>query len=202
MKALLVDLHGTLLHLAEPVLDVYLRIGARHGQSPSREALGARLRAAMRTHDQALGKGYWRRVVHEAFASDDPALFEELFAAYAEPAAWRVDEEGVSVLRQAHRDGHPTAVVSNMDARAHALLDAFGLREDLDAVVLAEEHGVAKPDAALFREALRQLGASRAVHVGDHEVEDIAAAHALGLEAVLVRRPGAWSEAARRLTSR
>lgn len=195
MRALLLDAHGTLLHLVEPVVAVYQRVAARHGVHREAEAIRRALRVALPAYDQAGGRDYWRAVVADALGTSDPALFDELFATYASARAWRLDTAGSSLLSEAHARGYPIAIVSNMDARLHTLLAAFDLRSRLDAVVLAEEVGRAKPDPLPFRVALERLGASEAVHVGDHPVEDLDAAAALGLLAVDARQEGAWARA-------
>jgi len=59
---------------------------------------------------------------------------------------------------------------------------------------------VAKPDPAIFRIALRALGASAnaVVHVGDDPIADVQGARATGLRAVLVRRTGTPTSGAAR----
>jgi putative hydrolase of the HAD superfamily len=57
--------------------------------------------------------------------------------------------------------------------------------------------GAAKPDPALFHQALRLAGAEpgEAIHLGDDPWLDVAAAQALGLTAVWVNRFGrTWPE--------
>ena len=77
-----------------------------------------------------------------------------------------------------------TAVVSNGDAHNQRLkLAASGLSASFDAIAISTEVGVAKPDPRIFDIVLRELGvsASRTLHVGDDEVNDIAGASAAGL---------------------
>jgi putative hydrolase of the HAD superfamily len=85
-----------------------------------------------------------------------------------------------------------TVVVSNWDSSLEELLVQLGLRAELDAVVSSGAYGPAKPDPAIFAEALRRAGAEpeQAVHVGDSLEEDVAGARAAGIEAVLLVRAG------------
>jgi putative hydrolase of the HAD superfamily len=56
--------------------------------------------------------------------------------------------------------------------------------------VVSAEVGVGKPDAAIFRHALAQLGVDRAVMVGDSLDRDIDGALAADLDAVWLNRAG------------
>ena len=62
----------------------------------------------------------------------------------------------------------------------------IGLGHHFKFVLCAEDIGIAKPDARLFNEALLRGGvvAGAAVHVGDHQGDDIAGAQRAGLRAV------------------
>lgn len=195
MIGLTVDAHGTLIHLVEPAPAVYARLGATHGHHVAEDVLAPRMAAAMRANDPATGAAYWRAVVAACFGPDE-ALFEALFAHYAEPAAWRVDDAARQLVARARDAGHPTAVVSNIDSRLHGLLAGLGLAPLFDTVVLACEVGAAKPDPAPFREALRRLGVARAVHAGDHETEDVTGARSAGLAAVAIAGPEDWARVA------
>ncbi|MFI6524834.1 HAD family hydrolase [Streptomyces uncialis] len=93
----------------------------------------------------------------------------------------------LKVARQARAAGIRTAVVSNSLGREpYDPYAGFGLERSFDAVVLSEEHGVRKPDAAIFRLALDELGvpAERCLFVDDSE-QNLAAAHRLGITPLL-----------------
>lgn len=79
-----------------------------------------------------------------------------------------------------------------------AKIDLLALHGYVDFAVISEEFGVAKPDPAIFREALRRGAAlpERTVFVGDSPEFDIAGAHASGITAVWVNRTGRpWAHA-------
>jgi putative hydrolase of the HAD superfamily len=88
---------------------------------------------------------------------------------------------------------HSLALVTNGAAcLQREKLAASGLGDHFDAVVVSADLGVAKPDAAVFEQALSQLGANRdqAVMVGDSLSKDVDGALAAGLGAVWVNRNG------------
>ena len=139
----------------------------------------------------------YRQLVHE-FALDaghrrlhPRRLTDDLLRRYPEhPVA---AEGALPTLRALRQRGLRLAVVTNGRAPLqHRKLAALGLLELLDAVLVSEHEGVAKPDSALFHRALDRLGvpAFEALHVGHHPIDDVAASRAAGLKACWLRRPG------------
>ncbi|HEV7734450.1 MAG TPA: HAD family hydrolase [Candidatus Binatia bacterium] len=92
------------------------------------------------------------------------------------------------------RAAHRTGVVSNFDdtAAAYSILARHGILGSVDTVVISEAVGMRKPHPALVREGLRGIGlaADEVLFVGDTFDEDMAAAHAAGVDAVWIDRAG------------
>ena len=84
-------------------------------------------------------------------------------------------------------------VVSNWDVSLHERLAETGLAPLVDGALASAELGVAKPDPAIFAEALALAGARAegAWHVGDSVEADVEGALAAGIRPVLVARDGA-----------
>ena len=82
--------------------------------------------------------------------------------------------------------------VSNWDVSLPEVLERCGLDGALDGVVSSAEAGVRKPDPAIFTPALELAGCApaEALYVGDTPAEDLAAARAAGIPAVLIDRAG------------
>jgi len=88
----------------------------------------------------------------------------------------------------------PLALITNGAADTQReKLRALGIEDHFDAIIVSGEHGVAKPDPAIFQIALDNLGVGpeRAWHVGDSLEADIAGARDAGLTAVWLNRNGA-----------
>lgn len=70
--------------------------------------------------------------------------------------------------------------------------DRFGLAGRFDFVVLAQEHGVRKPDLAFFERLCDVAGCrpEEIVHVGDSVPADVVGARAAGLRAIWLNRAG------------
>ncbi|WP_129838026.1 HAD-IA family hydrolase [Streptomyces sp. RFCAC02] len=93
----------------------------------------------------------------------------------------------LKVARQIRAAGIRTAVLSNSLGREpYDPYAGFDLQGAFDEVVLSAEHGVRKPDPAIFRLVLGKLGvpAERCLLVDDSE-ENLAAAHRLGITPLL-----------------
>ncbi len=69
--------------------------------------------------------------------------------------------------------------------------NALGVGKLVKAVVISGEHGVAKPDPAIFQLALAELGSDPkdAWCVGDSLATDVAGAHRAGITAIWLNRP-------------
>jgi putative hydrolase of the HAD superfamily len=105
-----------------------------------------------------------RRARHEVFPDVEAAL-RELSTAYV----LGVVSNGASCLQREK-------------------LRASGLGDYFKVVVVSADVGVAKPDEAIFRRALTEIPAGRAVVVGDSIEKDVRGALAAGLGAVWVNR--------------
>lgn len=97
----------------------------------------------------------------------------------------RADAELADFLRNL-RPHYKTAILSNAWPGARrALTERWGLASAVDEMIISAEEGVAKPDAAIYRLAVRRLGVRlhEAVFVDDMAV-NVEAARALGMYAV------------------
>lgn len=111
----------------------------------------------------------------------DPALHEALYERHMTPDAWRPYPDAAEVLRTLRERGVAVGVVSNIGWDPRPVFRAHGLDRYVDTYVLSYEHGLRKPDPALFATACAALGAepARTLMVGDDRRADGGAA-ALG----------------------
>ena len=68
-------------------------------------------------------------------------------------------DDVLPVLRKMRAAGTRVALVSNCDHATRPIVDTLGLADEVDALLLSCEVACAKPDAGIFVEALRRLGA-------------------------------------------
>ena len=207
-RGLLLDAMGTLIGLRRSVGSSYAEIAAAHGVVVEPAAVNAAFPRLFRQagplafpglEGQALLEAeqqWWTDLIaatlqacgHEAALPAE--LGEALFSHFAGPEPWRVYDDVAEHLRRWHQRGLRLAVVSNFDQRLVGLLDALGLAELFDTVVVSSVVGAAKPDPLPFQRALEQLQlpAEAVWHIGDSP-EDEAGARAAGLRCLLIRRP-------------
>jgi len=108
-----------------------------------------------------------------------------------------LDHDAVEVL-EVLRKRYKVGLVTNWEhaPRIHELLAELGIKGLFDAVVVSDEHGAAKPDPAIFHEALSRTGVApaEAVYVGDMDVDVVGSVNA-GMHPVLIKRSdqGNWA---------
>lgn len=107
----------------------------------------------------------------------------------ADVARWEARDRAM-VLRTVRESGLRIGFVSNTLTSPGVMrrrLAEFGLLEFADLAVFSVEQGVRKPNPAIYRAALDQLGvaAEEVVFVGDRVREDVRGPQALGMRSVL-----------------
>ncbi len=141
---------------------------------------------------------WWRAVAAESFArigvldqfADFDQFFPELFAHFATAAPWCVYAEVPQVLATWRSQGIELGVISNFDSRLYPVLAALDLAQFFTSVTLSTGVGAAKPDPAIFYQALAKHNcpAHAAWHIGDSFQEDYQGATAAGLMGVWLDR--------------
>jgi putative hydrolase of the HAD superfamily len=147
--------------------------------------------------DPATQRGFWvgfyRKVLAALGHQDDGlAVAEALFAAFSDPAGYRLFDDVRPALEALAGRGVTLGVVSNFEPWLEDVLALQGVDHLFAAVAISGKLGVAKPDPEIFRAALKEAGAEpeATVHVGDQPVNDVAAARAVGITPVLIDRYG------------
>ena len=104
--------------------------------------------------------------------------------------------EAGPLLRGLRAEGSAVGLLSDGDPAVQGRkLDALGLREAFDAIVVTGELGpdAGKPSPRGFEEVLRRLGDAppgEAVYVSDNPAKDFVGARRAGMRSIRVRRPG------------
>jgi HAD superfamily hydrolase (TIGR01509 family) len=179
--ALLFDLDGTLIHSDPLHVDIFVRMYAARGRTIDT--------------DYYLNHIHGRRsevTFGEAFPdADADALAEEKETTFIRefPASFPPMPGVTALLDLAARDGLRTAVVTNAPREnAYVMLDAIGLAQHFDTVVLAEDCTRGKPHPAPFLEAMRRLDATPDTALAfEDSPAGIASARAAGLFTIGIR---------------
>ena len=90
----------------------------------------------------------------------------------------------MSTLQTLRKHGKKLGIITNGATKLQQQkLDALGISELFDTILISETEGVRKPDPLIFARAVGRCGvsASEAVFVGDHPDVDVMGALAAGL---------------------
>jgi putative hydrolase of the HAD superfamily len=140
--------------------------------------------------------GAVRPVLSRAYeaAGYDPARALELAAAarrlYVDPGVgWALFDDTLPALERLAQAGWGHAILSNHVPELRQIVAGLGLDEVVDFVSCSAETGYEKPHPQAYASVVEALRPAEAWMVGDNVVADVLGAEAVGIPAVLVRRP-------------
>ncbi len=202
-EVVLFDAGGTLFTEVETRDEVYARVFAEHGLHLNAAGM-ASLRHAV--HDDmpeffagaARYTDLWfrefiRRLLSKLESAADPeGIRRELAEYFHRPEHFAVFPDTIPALEELGSLGLRLGVVSNWNHGLQELLAELSLVRHFECVVISSMVGASKPDRLIFRHALRCFGIApaKALHVGDHPVNDLLGARRCGIPALLVDRRG------------
>jgi HAD superfamily hydrolase (TIGR01509 family) len=119
-----------------------------------------------------------------------PGLSEELYALTVSAESWEAFPDTLPTLKAVRDRGLRVGIVSDTGFDLRPAMDQLGLSPYLDTVVMSFEHGVCKPDTAVFLTACDQLRVrpEHTLMVGDNPLTDSGAV-AAGMYVLLLPRP-------------
>ncbi len=132
----------------------------------SRDYLALRGRQDLSANDH-------RAAFTAAFAAADAlveGLAEAMYDRLTDPSSWVPFADTRSTLESLHQNGIHVGVVSNIGFDIRTVFSHHGLADLVDTFALSFEHGITKPDPALFEVATRDLGVrpTETLMVGDN----------------------------------
>jgi FMN phosphatase YigB (HAD superfamily) len=135
---------------------------------------------------------------YEAAGYEPPQALELAEAArrlYVDPTVgWTLFDDTLPALERLAHAGWTHAILSNHVPELRQIVSALGLDELVAFVSCSAETGYEKPHERAFASVLEPLRPAEAWMVGDNVVADVLGAEAVGLPAVLVRRPDPRAE--------
>ncbi len=143
------------------------------------------------TWDEVLA--HWRQFHYMLLSGmkvsgDAVALAESLASSWSDPDVWPLFEGAREVILRVRQQGLRTGLISNWDAGLTRVLKALDVYDLFDIIVVSANVGHAKPEAAIFENALALAGVrpEAAVHVGDSLEADVAGAEAVGMRPIWI----------------
>ena len=205
MKALLLDLDGTLLDhraAADAAIAAWAATLVPAERSPA--DLVARCTALEAQHVARAERGEvtWQQQRRDRLTDlfallglpvEDEAALDAHFARFLEhyESSWAPYDDVAAAFASWREAGVRTAVLTNgVGEQQWRKLRVLGVDGDVEFVVALDDLGVGKPDPRVYAEACRRFGlpASEVVYVGDDVARDAVGASACGLTGVWLDR--------------
>jgi putative hydrolase of the HAD superfamily len=212
VRAVFCDVGFTLLAPYPSVVDIALRACQDAGVTIDRGCLERQLPAAeaflqrtVRANPQtwaddrainAIWTGYFTELLGPCLRRQSETVLGEMVAAalraFDHYTSYALYPDVVPVLRTLHGRGLTLGVISDWGIGLGSILHEHGLNRYFDFAVISAALRYAKPHPWLFETALKRADAipDYAIHIGDSYVLDVLGARSVGIEAVLIDRPG------------
>ena len=201
------DAVGTLMHVRGSVGEIYGRQAAAFGFEPASSpssyivietAFRKTFKEITLRYPQKLTvdgpkreREWWRQVVKGTFERIAPfprldQCFEQIYEVFRTTEAWELERDAQESLSLLSADRN-LGIISNFDSRLEDVLTDLGIRPFFQQLTIPGLAGAAKPDPAIFRYAMTQVGADsgECLYVGDEVEDDYAAPQAAGMRALL-----------------
>jgi putative hydrolase of the HAD superfamily len=194
-RAVVLDLDDTLYPEAAYVRSGFRAVAARAQETLGVPAADAEAELVALCEAGVRGDTFDRWLADRGLGGD--VAVGDLVAAYrAHAPDIAPSPEAGPLLRRLRADGCAVGLLSDGDPAVQGRkLDALGLRDAFDAIVVTGELGpdAGKPSPRGFEEVLRRLGDAppgEAVYVSDNPAKDFIGARRAGMRSIRVRRPG------------
>ncbi|SDJ84572.1 HAD family hydrolase [Sediminibacillus albus] len=198
LRAVLFDLDGTLLDrdtsIRKFVNDQYVRLHASLGHINKNEY--------MRRFIELDDGGYvWKDKVYQQLVTEIPLqsiAWEKLMEDYLVyfKKSCTAFPNLIPLLEELKSKQLAIGLITNGKTRFQLdNIRALGIEKYFDVILVSEWEGIKKPDRRIFERALSKLGvgAENSIFIGDHPINDIAAAQQAGMKTIW-KRAGKWKD--------
>ncbi len=132
----------------------------------------------------------YTRLESEHMIADASRFINDYYAAFHE---YCISFDGViDTLKELKKMEYKLGIVTNGKEKGQrATIETLGLTDLVDTIVISEVEGCKKPDSKLFMIALDrcQTTPEKAVYMGDHPLNDMEAAKAVGMKTIWKKNP-------------
>jgi putative hydrolase of the HAD superfamily len=197
IKGALIDFGDTLAYLDKGGNRKYqeelLSTARIHGYRRDPNHIASALEHALRNSTKGELKNleeFWKLFLKRLGISKQTALMRDLERVRRRHSAtvFKLYDQAVPVLSALHTN-YKLALVSNCAIGTSDVIEALGLSDLFECIILSYEVAVRKPDRRIYLEALRKLDlqADECIFVAD-EISDLEGAQEIGLKTLLVRQ--------------
>jgi HAD superfamily hydrolase (TIGR01549 family) len=194
------DVGGTLVGFEDdaPFAEVLARIDPPHRFTSGHDLRLSMLRTLSARRHEAVGmvddneiNNWWKTIFDDLFP-DNPVAVMHMWELFKHSYFDSLFPDTLSILQRLQARGVPMGIVSNYGAHLIYTLYKLNIYDYFAFVIVSSLVGVAKPDAGIFELAIEKAGvpADQILYVGDNITDDIEGTKKVGIDAVLINRPG------------
>jgi HAD superfamily hydrolase (TIGR01549 family) len=204
------DIGGTLVGFENdaPFAEFLASVEAPHRfVSPADLRLSMLHTLSLRRHE-AVGLGldddsvnnWWLTIFNDLFPHS-PQVARRMWELFKRNYFDSLFPDSLPILECLKKRGVPMGVVSNYGTHLLDLLPKLNIFDYFDFIIVSAIVGVTKPHPRIFEMAIEEAGAppSQLLYVGDNPVDDVEGASRVGINAVLINRPGRQPNTAPRM---
>lgn len=195
------DVGGTLVGFEEdaPFAEFLSTVDEPHRfVSPTDLRLSMLHTLSIRRHE-AVGLGtdddsvnLWWLTIFEDLFPQSPTTARRMWELFKNNYFDSLFSDSLPILNLLKAQGVPLGIVSNYGTHLLDLLPKLEIFDYFDFIIVSAIVGVVKPDPKIFEMAIEEAGApaDQLLYIGDNPADDIEGANNVGIDAVLINRPG------------
>ena len=148
--------------------------------------------------DEIVGIGFdddinsWWLTIFEGLFPKSPVVARYMWELFKRNYFDSLFPDTLPALKRLKARGVPLGIISNYGPNLLDLLFKLNISPYFDFAIVSANERIAKPDPRIFEMGLEAAGVSadQALYVGDNVADDIEGANNVGIDAVLINRPG------------
>ncbi len=135
---------------------------------------------------------YWWLTIFQDLFPHSPAVAHRMWELFKTNYFDSLFPDSLPILNLLKERGVPLGVVSNYGTQLLDLLPKLEIFDYFEFIIVSAIVGVTKPHPKIFRMAIEEAGVpvEQLLYVGDNVTDDVGGANNMGIDAVLINRPG------------
>ncbi len=135
---------------------------------------------------------YWWLTIFEDLFPHSPSTAKRMWGLFKNNYFDSLFSDSIPILELLKKRGVPLGIVSNYGTHLLDLLPKLEIFDYFGFIIVSAIVGVTKPHPKIFEMAIEEAGVSadQILYVGDNVIDDIEGANDVGIDAVLINRPG------------
>jgi putative hydrolase of the HAD superfamily len=195
------DVGGTLVGFEEdaPFAEFLATLDVPHRFVSPTDLRLSMLRTLSLRRNESIGLGVdtdsinnWWLTIFEDLFPNSPDVARRMWELFKVNYFDSLFPDTIPILERLRERGVPMGIISNYGTHLFDLLSKLSILDYFDFIFVSAIVGVVKPHPKIFEMAIAEAGVppDQILYVGDNVDDDIGGANNVGIEAVLINRPG------------